>query len=202
MRPFYWLMLLLPLPAYAQAPPEALKLPRAERPPVLEDFLNGRPVGLAVSDFRQYTPGDGVPVSQPTTSYLSYDSKNLYVGWICKDDPGKIRARVARRKDLESDDRVTINIDTFHDHRRAYWFDVNPYGIQYDGITTDGQGDDTATNTHCDSLRVMGSAWHGADARGAASRCRWESVPIGGGARGGIGGGRSGGRCRLTPTAR
>jgi hypothetical protein len=74
--------------------------------------------------------------------YLSYDSKNLYVGWICKDDPAKIRARIARRKDIESDDRITINIDTFHDHKRAYWFDVNPYAIQFDGITTDGQGDD------------------------------------------------------------
>ena len=90
----------------------------------------------------RWTPADGAPVSQPTTAYLSYDSKNLYVGWICKDDPAKIRARIAKRKDIESDDRVTINIDTFHDHNHAYWFDVNPYAIQFDGITTDGQGDD------------------------------------------------------------
>jgi hypothetical protein len=138
---------LLTLGAWAQPTPETLKIPRAARPPVLEDFLRGDPAGLPVSDFRQYTPGDGTPVTQPTTAYLSYDDKYLYVGWICKDDPAKIRARVARRKDLESDDRVTINIDTFHDHKRAYWFDVNPYAIQYDGITTDGQGDDTSWET-------------------------------------------------------
>lgn len=147
MRLLLFLAPALSLPAFAQPAPEPLKLPRAERPPVLEDFVRGRPAGLPVSDFRQYAPGDGVPVSQPTTAYLSYDDTNLYVGWICKDDPAKIRARVARRKDLESDDRVTINIDTFHDHKRAYWFDVNPYAIQYDGITTDGQGDDTSWET-------------------------------------------------------
>jgi hypothetical protein len=128
--------------ALAQTAPETLKIPRAIRPPKLEDFVNGTPGGLAVSDFRQFMPGDGVQASQPTTAYLSYDSTNLYVGWICKDDPAKIRARIARRKDIESDDRVTINIDTFHDHKRAYWFDVNPYAIQFDGITIDGQGDD------------------------------------------------------------
>ena len=76
------------------------------------------------------------------SAYLSYDSNNLYVGWICKDDPAKIHARVAPRKQIDLDDRVTINIDTFQDHKHAYWFDVNPYGIQYDGRTTDGIGDD------------------------------------------------------------
>ena len=49
---------------------------------------------------------------------------------------------MAKRKQILTDDRVTINIDTFHDHIHAYWFDVNPYAIQLDGITTDGVGDD------------------------------------------------------------
>ena len=142
MRLSFWMLPWMCCAALAQTAPETLKIPRAIRPPKLEDFVNGTPGGLAVSDFRQFMPGDGVQASQPTTAYLSYDSTNLYVGWICKDDPAKIRARIARRKDIESDDRVTINIDTFHDHKRAYWFDVNPYAIQFDGITTDGQGDD------------------------------------------------------------
>jgi hypothetical protein len=64
------------------------------------------------------------------------------VGFIAKDDPKLIRARVAKRKQILTDDRVTINIDTFHDHTHAYWFDVNPYAIQLDGITTDAYGDD------------------------------------------------------------
>ena len=121
-----------------------LTIPRVARPPKLGDFLAGTPREreLTVTDFRQMDPGDGNPVSQPTTAFLSYDDKNLYVAFIAKDDPKLIRARVAKRKQITTDDRVTINIDTFHYHRHAYWFDVNPYAIQLDGITTDGYGDD------------------------------------------------------------
>ncbi|MBZ5513814.1 MAG: carbohydrate binding family 9 domain-containing protein [Acidobacteriia bacterium] len=124
-------------------PTPTLAIPHVSRAPKLEDFLSGRPreAETVVTDFRQFDPGDGDPVSQPTTAYLSYDDKNLYVIFICRDDPTKIRARRARRDDLLYDDRITVNIDTFHDHRRSYWFDANLYGIQMDGITTDGVDD-------------------------------------------------------------
>ena len=66
-----------------------LRIPRVSRSPKLDDFLNGVPreAELKVTDFRQYRPGDGEPVSQPTTAFLSYDDKNLYVAFICIDDP-------------------------------------------------------------------------------------------------------------------
>lgn len=135
--------LLLPLSA-ACADEAPLVIPHVSRAPKLSDFLSGTPreAEAVVNIFRQFDPHDGDSVSQATTAYLSYDEKNLYVGWICKDDPAKIRARIAPRKQIDTDDRVTINIDTFHDHVHAYWFDVNPYGVQYDGRTTDGIGDD------------------------------------------------------------
>jgi hypothetical protein len=129
--------------AQEQAIP-SLTIPRVTRPPKLADFLNGTPreAELVVTDFRQFDPGDGVPVSQPTTAYLSYDDKHIYAAFVAKDDPRLIRANIAKRKQILTDDRVTINIDTFHDHIHAYWFDVNPYAIQLDGVTTDGVGDD------------------------------------------------------------
>ena len=139
-----FLSLMTALAAFADQAP--LRIPRASRPPKLSDFLNGTPreAEAVVTVFKQWTPHDGESISQPTTAFLSYDRKNLYVGWICKDDPAKIRARVAPRKQIDTDDRVTINIDTFQDHKHAYWFDVNPYGIQFDGRTTDGIGDDSS----------------------------------------------------------
>jgi hypothetical protein len=114
------------------------------RAPKLVDFLNGTPreAEAKVTDFRQQDPDDGKPVIPPTEAYLSYDQKNLYVAFIIKDDPRLIRARPAKRKQILSDDRITICIDTMHDHRHAFWFDVNPYGVQLDGVTTDGIGDD------------------------------------------------------------
>jgi len=122
----------------------SITIPRVHRAPKLSDFVDGVPreAEKVVTDFRQFDPGDGAPVTQPTTAFLSYDDKNLYVAFIAVDDPKLIRARVAKRKQIVDDDRITINIDTAHDHRHAYWFDVNPYAIQLDGITTDGYGDD------------------------------------------------------------
>lgn len=126
-----------------------LRIPQVRRAPKLSDFITGTPreAEAVIRDFKQLDPHDGQPVTQETTAYLSFDTKNLYVGWICKDDPKQIRARVAPRKTIGSDDRVTIVIDTFQDHKHAYWFDVNPYGIQYDGRTTDGIGDDSSWET-------------------------------------------------------
>jgi hypothetical protein len=141
--------LLLATGAFAQSEKAVLHIPRVTRAPKLADFLNGTPreAEIAVTEFIQMDPTDGAPATQATTAYLSYDDRNLYVGWVCKDDPAKIRARIARRKDIGNDDRVTINIDTFHDHKHSFWFDVNPYAVQMDGRTTDGQGDDVNFET-------------------------------------------------------
>ncbi len=121
-------------------------IPHVSRAPVLSDFATGkaREAELAISEFTQMDPADGKPATHATTAYLSFDEHNLYVGWVCKDDPAKVRARIAKRKMISSDDRVSINIDTFHDRKHAYWFDVNPYGVQLDGRTTDGVGDDSS----------------------------------------------------------
>jgi len=126
-----------------------LRIPRVKRPPRLEDFLNGsaREDEAIVTSFRQRDPGDGVPVSEPTTAYLSYDDKNLYVIFVCKDEPGQVRARMAKREDAFSDDMVGILLDTFHDRRRAYYFLSNPLGIQADAILTEGQGEDYSFDT-------------------------------------------------------
>jgi len=118
-------------------------IPRVSRPPKLDDFLNGTPreAELVLSDLRQYGPVAGAPVSAQTTVYLSYDEQNLYAGFICKDDPALIRAHLAKRDKLDTEDRVSIGLDTFNDHHRCYWFDTNPYGCQQDGMTIDGTDD-------------------------------------------------------------
>lgn len=123
-----------------------LHIPRVHQAPKLQDFIDGTPreAEVAVTEYWQMDPVDGAPVSQPTSAFLSYDERNLYVAWICKDDPKKIRSRLSRREDVMNDDRVTINVDTFQDHTHAYWFDANAYGVQSDGITTDGVGDDSS----------------------------------------------------------
>src|SRR6266571_4512674 len=72
----------------AQVRPEggSVRISRTHRPPLIEDFVAGDPPDsmLPISDFRQYEPGDGVPVSDSTTAYLSYDDANLYVVFVCR----------------------------------------------------------------------------------------------------------------------
>ena len=137
----------------APAPPAKTiplsKIPRVHRAPKLEDFLDDHPreAELAVADFRQYQPGDGVPGSESTTAYLSYDDKNLYVAFICHDDPSLVRAHLSKREDISQDDGVGIYLDTFRDAHRAYFFFSNPAGVQADAIYTEGYGADYSFDT-------------------------------------------------------
>ncbi|MEK7404188.1 MAG: DUF5916 domain-containing protein [Acidobacteriota bacterium] len=119
-----------------------LAIPKTSRAPRLQEYLpGGNPsVGALVSGFRQRKPGDGEPVTQETSAWLSYDDRNLYVIFVCKDEPGQVRARMSKREDIDSDDSVALILDTFHDRQRAYAFASNPLGIQGDAIFTEGQG--------------------------------------------------------------
>ena len=89
-----------------------------------------------------------MPPSERTEVYVSYDSINLYVVFVCHaKDPSKIRARMNRREAIFNDDFVGVFLDTFNDHQRAYMFLVSPLGIQLDGIITEGQKDDFSFDT-------------------------------------------------------
>jgi uncharacterized protein DUF5916 len=126
-----------------------IRLPKVSNAPRLEDYLNGkeRAEELKVSEFRQREPNDGDPAKLQTTAYLSYDDVNLYAIFVCQGTRDQIRARMNRREDIEEDDHVILNLDSFHDRRHAYEFFVNPLGIQRDGLITEGQDDDFTFDT-------------------------------------------------------
>ena len=90
-----------------------------------------------VTGFVQRNPHDGEKVSEETAAYLGYDQKNLYVVFVCFDDPKKVRARMSPREDIQDDDEVAVMFDTFHDRRRAYEFQTTPLGVQWDAIYTE-----------------------------------------------------------------
>jgi hypothetical protein len=133
-------------------PLPAIVIPRLERPPALDDFLNMRPEGEIASQMKKVTgfvqrnPHDGAPASQPTEAYLGYDDKNLYAVFVCFDQPGKVRARMSRREDIFDDDTVEIIVDTFHDRRRAYVFQTTPLGVQWDAMWTEVPHEDSSGN--------------------------------------------------------
>src|SRR5437868_704671 len=108
-------LLLLGVPSAGTAQ-SAVVIPRAPQPPTLADVAADRlPDALRVTDFRQREPGDGVPASQLTVAYVSYDDAHLYVGFHCREDAGQLRARMAKREDIADDDQVAVYLDTFRD---------------------------------------------------------------------------------------
>jgi hypothetical protein len=114
-----------------------------------------------VTGFVQRNPHDGEKVSEDTAAYLGYDQKNLYIVFVCFDDPKKVRARMSRREDIHDDDEVAVMFDTFHDRRRAYEFQTTPLGVQWDAIYTEasraeaGGNWDTSWDTVWDSRGKM-----------------------------------------------
>jgi len=133
-------------------PTPSLTIPRLTRGPVLEDFLGMQPQGeiaqqmAKVTGFLQRDPHDGEKVSEETAAYLGYDQKNLYVVFVCFDDPKKVRARLSRREDIYDDDEVEVMLDTFHDRRRAYAFQTTPLGVQWDAIWSEAARDEIVGN--------------------------------------------------------
>ena len=68
-----------------------------------------------------------------------YSPSAIHFGIVAYDaEPGAIRATRADRDNIDSDDHVIIYLDTFNDRRRAFFFAVNPLGIQQDGVRSEG----------------------------------------------------------------
>ena len=92
-----------------------------------------------LTDFHQYEPVDGRSAEERTEVLVFYSARAIHFGIIASTrNPSTIRATLADRDNIGSDDRVTIYLDTFDDRRRAFMFGVNPLGVQEDGVRTEG----------------------------------------------------------------
>lgn len=101
-----------------------------------------------ITGFVQQVPEDGVPASQRTEVYLGYDERSFYAVFLCFDEePDRVRAHLGRRERVFGDETIEIQLDTFHDRRRAFSFLTNPFGVQWDAIWTEGRGFDASWDT-------------------------------------------------------
>lgn len=141
-------------------PPEKLRpmhIPKMESALIID----GRPdeeawkQAAVFKDFYQTYPGNNTSPSKPTEFRMMYDEKHLYVAWKCWDEKDKIRATVAKRDNVFSEDNVRMWLDTFDDQRRAYVIGFNPLGIQADGIFTEGRGADFSVDIVMESKGVI-----------------------------------------------
>jgi len=123
----------------AQAPdaPTAQAL-KVAAPPKLDGLLDD-PIwqkATAIAGFKQREPEEGRDASEPTTVRIAYDQSHLYIGAMLDDSvPAEIRASELRRDNtLDSDDTFSVLLDTYHDHRNAFVFRVNPRATRFDAL--------------------------------------------------------------------
>ncbi len=87
-----------------------------------------------VDRFTQIDPDEGAPSAQRTEVRILYDDQALYVGarlW----DTGEVTGRLGRRDmSLGDSDWFGVMLDSYHDHRTAFGFDVNPAGVRRDEV--------------------------------------------------------------------
>lgn len=95
--------------------------------------------GKIIEQFTQYEPQEGASPSEKTQAFIGFDQNNLYIAFRCFDsNPKSIRACLTPRDRAMGDDSVTVYLDTFNDRKKAFVFQVNPCGIQNDGVYTEG----------------------------------------------------------------
>ena len=132
-------------PTYDGRAAPRIDLPRLEDVKAERVVIDGSPDEPAwfhaarLTGFSQYQPIDERPAQERTEVLVWYSPTALYFAIIAADrDPSSVRATVADRDRLDQEDTVTIFLDTFADRRRAFFFGVNPLGIQEDGVQTEG----------------------------------------------------------------
>lgn len=135
----------------------AIVVPKAGTAPVVDGRVDDEiwKSAAVFKDFYQTNPGYNTAPSFPTEVYMVYDELNLYVAFKCWDERDKIRATIAKRDNVFGEDNVRIWLDTYNDQRRAYVIGFNPFGIQADGIFTEGQGGDFSVDIVMESKGVI-----------------------------------------------
>lgn len=117
---------------------------------------------MIVSDFTQVEPEDGTEPSERTEVCVVYDGSALYIGARLYDgEPEAIARRLGRRDSYTSSDQFWVIIDSYHDHRTAFRFSVNPAGVRGDEVATndDMDGDDSWEPVWAVATRVDSLGW-------------------------------------------
>jgi hypothetical protein len=93
--------------------------------------------------FTQRDPRDGQPATEPTTVWVAFDKKYLYVAARLADsEPSKIVGRLGRRDEEVESDWFYFGVDPYHDRRSGYYFGVNPSGSILDGTLSNDETED------------------------------------------------------------
>jgi hypothetical protein len=129
-------------PAMAQhpTPPASLEALAIEEPLQVDGRLDEEVWSRAAvgSGFTQREKPDE-PATERTEVMVVYTPTTLYIGFRCFDShPEQIVAKEMEYDGrLFRDDSLIVTLDTFHDHRNAYFMETNPNGAILDALSSD-----------------------------------------------------------------
>ncbi|MGE0871977.1 MAG: DUF5916 domain-containing protein [Kofleriaceae bacterium] len=111
--------------------------------------------------FTQRFPRDGIKAELETTFAILYDDQALYVGvWASDPQPQQIRRLLTRRDVDVLADAIAVGIDSYHDRRTAYVFQLNAAGVQRDVMLFDDSNqDDTWDAVWSGETSIGGQGW-------------------------------------------
>jgi hypothetical protein len=100
-----------------------------------------------ISNFLQREPYEGQHPTEQTEVRILYTKHEVYFGITCFDSgpSGIVATELRRDVSQELDDYFEIIIDSAHDRRNAYVFQINPLGTQRDALITEEQRTDSGT---------------------------------------------------------
>ena len=121
---------------------------RVDHPPKLDGRLDD-PLwqsAKVVTDFRQREPNEGETATEKTEVRILYTRHAVYFGIHCYDSEssGIVATELRRDVSQDLDDHFEILIDSNHDRRGAYVFQINPLGTQVDGLIVEEQGNNSS----------------------------------------------------------
>jgi hypothetical protein len=147
---------------------EPYRISRTDHP-IQVDAVMDEPVwkqAQVATRFRQYFPADTSDANSQTEVRLTYDDHFIYVFAIMHNMGPRKYVTPSLRRDYrgEANDGVTVVLDTYQDKTNAFSFGVNPYGVQREGlISNGGNGRDDFSlnwdNKWLSAARILDSAW-------------------------------------------
>lgn len=122
--------------AHAEQP--VIKAVAVESTPKIDGDLSDECWQTAPSVTEFFFVGDGTSAKEPTTAWLCYDQKCIYIAFKCLDsDPTKIVAQQKKRGgSLDTDDWVGFDLDCYGDFQKVVWFDLSAGGVQVENLQT------------------------------------------------------------------
>src|SRR5258706_2071127 len=116
--------------------------------------------------FKQVFPFDSSFANAQTEVRMTYDDQFVYIFAVLRNTGPRKYVTPSLRRDYDSQtsDGFSIVLDTYKDKTNGFYFGINPYGVQREGLITNGgaTSDDislTWDNKWYSESKILGDSW-------------------------------------------